>query len=365
MRLLILEGSGNLWGSERALLDLIDSLKGSSLELAVCCPPARPLQPELEVRGLAVYPSFVYALHEKSKVQRLLAAWGLFHACRSFQPDLIYLNQAGAARIAGLVSRILGIPVVAHVRIFEDAAYLAGLRPSPKWLRGVIAISGAIETELKSHRALEHIPVRTLYDAYQMTSGNQTPVGDGGRKGRIACAGRLTPIKGQEVLVEAIGALRDQGSVIECIFVGSGDSGFEQRLRALAESCGASQSVEWIGLRNDVQELLRTVSVLVCPSHREPLGRVIFEAWDEGCVPIVFAGSGGAAEVVRASGGGIIYESQDPKALAGAIQRALELNQDECKAFVNKGREWLRSKVALNVYGEAIAETFSSAIAER
>ena len=38
------------------------------------------------------------------------------------------------------------------------------------------------------------------------------------------------------------------------------------------------------------------VLVLACPSHREPLGRVVFEAWDAGAVPVVFAGAGEVCE---------------------------------------------------------------------
>jgi hypothetical protein len=43
-----------------------------------------------------------------------------------------------------------------------------------------------------------------------------------------------------------------------------------------------------------------TCSMPVCPSHMELLGRVIFEAWDVGAVPVAFSGSGGAAEIVAA-----------------------------------------------------------------
>jgi len=44
-RTLVIEGSGELWGSERALLDLLDVLPRT--DLAICCPAQMPLNDEL------------------------------------------------------------------------------------------------------------------------------------------------------------------------------------------------------------------------------------------------------------------------------------------------------------------------------
>src|SRR4051794_23950073 len=57
-RVLVIEAAGNLWGSERSLLDMISGTQG--IEVTVCCPPGRPLLAELEKRGIRSIPTFVY-----------------------------------------------------------------------------------------------------------------------------------------------------------------------------------------------------------------------------------------------------------------------------------------------------------------
>src|SRR5579864_100218 len=163
-RALVIEASGELWGSERALLDLLGAT--SNLELAVCCPPHMPLNTELGRRQIRILPYYAYGLHQKSRVCRLKAAAGVLKACVQFRPDVIYLNQSGCYKVALLAATVLNLPIVAHVRIFEDAAYLAAQSPRPQRLRAMIAISSAIETELRRFSQLDSIELHRVYDGY-------------------------------------------------------------------------------------------------------------------------------------------------------------------------------------------------------
>ena len=107
--------------------------------------------------------------------------------------------------------------------------------------------------------------------------------------------------------------------------------------------------------------LLQTCSVLVCPSHSEPLGRVIFEAWDAGAVPVAFSGSGGAAEIVAAANGGILYEEQTPESLAFALRDALELDQEQRARLIRNGRSWMARNCGPETYGEALSTILTGA----
>lgn len=354
VKVLILETSGNLWGSERALLDLIDSAPG--LDIAVCCPPRTPLQAELDRRGVRTFPHFIAELHRKPRLRRLQAAFGLLRACLAFRPDVIHLNQSGAYRVALPAATLVGARVVSHVRIFEDAAYLAGQRPDPRRLAGVIAISDAVEAEIRGHPALDAIAVHRIYDAYAPAPA--APSGER-RRERIACVGRLTPVKGQAVLIEALADADAFPKGAECLMAGDGEPGHVAQLKALEKPGGVP--IRWLGFVGEVADVLRTCGVLACPSRREPLGRVIFEAWDAGAVPVVFAGAGGAAEAVLAAGGGIVYDQQTPAALRDALRRAVSLPEPEAARMVENGRAWIAANCALEPYGRAITAVFTGA----
>jgi glycosyltransferase involved in cell wall biosynthesis len=111
---------------------------------------------------------------------------------------------------------------------------------------------------------------------------------------------------------------------------------------------------------DDILPLLQTSSVLAFPSHRETLGRVIFEAWDAGAIPVVFSGSGGAAEIVAAAKGGILYEEQTPESLARVLRDALELDQEQRAVLIGNGRSWMAENCNPEMYGEMLSEILGS-----
>jgi glycosyltransferase involved in cell wall biosynthesis len=352
-RVLIVEPAGNLGGSERALLDLIEHL--GDCEVAVCCPPKRPLVPELKERSIRLFPRVICALHEKSPWKRLRAAVGVLRAALAFRPDVLYLNQSGCYRVALPAAILVGLPIVCHVRHFEDAAYLARSRPSPRRLRGLIAVSSAILEELRSFPELKHIEIHHLYDAYIPEADPLAQHVPERVPYRVACVGRVVPKKGQDALVEAVGCLKSDGEHMECWVLGDGAHDFVERLQRRAADAGVASRMVWLGTRDDIVAHLRTCKALICPSHREALGRIIFEAWNAGTVPIVYRGSGGAAEIISAADAGIIYDEQNPKVLAAAVATALHLDRDEVTRMIGNGRAWIAANCEPTRYGAALA----------
>jgi len=353
-RVLTIEPAGNLWGSERALLDAIDGM--DTTEVAVCCPPGRPIIAELDRRFIRVLPFFVYALHEKGRWARLWAAIGVIRACLEFRPDVIHLNQTGCYRVVLLAAVLFNVPIVAHVRIFEDAYYLAAVRPSPRRLRSVIAISAAIAEELRTYPQLSEIEIRLLYDAYiGRTTSERVHEGQRMSK-RIGCIGRIVPAKGQDLLIAALHRLWQNGFTgIECLIVGAGSAEYVQELKDMAGEGPAAGGIQWLGNRSDVVPLLRTCAAMACPSRREPLGRVIFEAWDAGAIPVACAKSAGAAEIIVAAKAGVLYDDETPQSLARGLQRALRLSQKESAVLIRNGREWMSKNCDAKRYGDAFA----------
>ena len=96
---------------------------------------------------------------------------------------------------------------------------------------------------------------------------------------------------------------------------------------------------------------------LILPSDYETLGRVLFEAWDAGSMPICCADSGGAAEVVSASGGGLIYDANTPEGICEAMVRAVALSEDERLDKVAKGREWAKLNLSVEAYQDKLRGT--------
>lgn len=355
--MLFIEAAGNLWGSERALLDLLDEM--SEKQVAVCCPAGRPLVAELAARGITTYPYLGYELHLQSRWQRISSVLGIVRACAAFKPDVIHLNQSGSFRLTLPAASLFGLPVTAHVRIFEDADYLSRVRPSTRRLAGIVAISKAVADYIRSFPSLSQVPVHTVYDAYAQTI--QAP-SVRTSSARIVCLGRIVPIKGQDVLIEAIPLVLQTRPDVHCHIVGAGRPSYVAALQRRLAEAGGAEAVSWPGFVRDVRAELAAASVLVCPSYKEPLGRVIFEAWDAGVLPVVCADSGGAAEAVIAADGGVLYARQDARSLAEAILTALELAPAERERRIENGRSWMKDNCDPKTYSTVVEEILLGAI---
>jgi len=356
MRVLVIEPAGQLWGSERALLDMVESV--ADVEFAVCCPPDGPLLQELFKRGIRALPYFIAELHRKPRWRRLVAAFGVLRAIIAFRPDVLHVNQAGAYRVALSAARLLRIPVVCHVRLFEDASYLAARYPNPGRLKSIIAISSAIAEEIATFPALASIPVHKIYDAYQPVN---LPEASGQRKQNlIVCAGRIAAVKGQEVLLSALAHSVTFPLGTECVIAGNGEISYVAQLKQKAPE-NENVAIKWLGFIEDIFSVLRSAGVLACPSHREPLGRVVFEAWNAGAVPVVFAGAGGSAEIVAAADGGLVYNEQTPECLADALSKAMTLDCAEKDRLIANGRAWMKKQCAPEPYGRAVAAVLERA----
>ena len=97
-KVLIIEPSGNLWGSERVLLDFISTMAASDYDVTVCYPPLSPIEDELINLKVKLLPVFVSELHRKSIAERILFILKITSIILRRKPDLIYVNQAGATR---------------------------------------------------------------------------------------------------------------------------------------------------------------------------------------------------------------------------------------------------------------------------
>jgi glycosyltransferase involved in cell wall biosynthesis len=354
LRLLVLESSGNLWGSERSLIDILQYASG--VETAVCCPANTPFARQISLMGIKSYTLYISDLHLKTRFHRAFAALGFLWATISFRPDVIYVNQAGSTKGVIASALLFGIPVVCHVRLYEDIRYLDHLPFLNKVISAFIAISASIETEMKKSSRLCAIPIHQLYDGHDelffpIIESNMT----------IACVGRIVPIKGQELLLDALAYLQPKRSV-KCVFIGDGSEEYVAALKNFAENNDVEAA--FLGFREDVGAILSGCAALVCPSYKEPLGRVIFDAWAAGTIPVVYSQSGGAAEVVSKAEGGIIYINQSPEDIADAIILALLMPAEIRATTIENGRRWLKQQCDPKLYAEKLVAIFRCMVPE-
>jgi glycosyltransferase involved in cell wall biosynthesis len=134
---------------------------------------------------------------------------------------------------------------------------------------------------------------------------------------RVGWAGRLTPEKGPDVLVEAAGRLTDLDLAFSLLGAGSE----RDRLGARARALGLADRLTFHGILPRAGRLMRGFDLLVLSSRTEGTPIVLFEALAAG-VPVVATAVGGVPDVVSA-GEAVLVPPDDPAALADAIRRVV------------------------------------------
>jgi spore coat protein SA len=150
--------------------------------------------------------------------------------------------------------------------------------------------------------------------------GNEVPV--------VLFVGRLVPIKGVHVLMEAMRILKERKVKILCRIVGSSflhGSKATAYVRNLLEKRPSNVEFEGFCAHTDIPDQYRAADMLCCPSvWQEPFGNVNIEAMACG-IPVVATRVGGIPEIA-ATGGIVLVEPNSAVELANALQR---LAQDE------------------------------------
>ena len=358
-RVLIVEPSGNLWGSERALLDLCEGLQATEWQVGICCPPGTPIIPHITSGMGTVFPLYTANLHLRSKFARGIAAWNLRRAVKVFRPDVIYVNQAGATKVALAAAALTKLPVVSHIRLLKDADYIDPLTSRSR-LNHLICISRFIEDACSEH-GLEDVQLHTIFDGYQQVRSMPCKTEN---QNLVVCPGRFAHIKGQDVLIGAAARVNSVMQSVRFNLVGRADKDtpFDQEMQQLQKTLKMEDVVSLQPFAGDIWPWLESADFLACPSRIEPLGRVIFEAWDAGIIPIAFRGSGGPAETIAAANAGILYDTQHPDCLAEAILTAYDIPLAERAEMVQRGRRWMLEQIEPVMYARRISNVFKSAL---
>lgn len=149
----------------------------------------------------------------------------------------------------------------------------------------------------------------------------------------VLFVGRIQPLKGLDVAVEALRTVRERLPQARLLVVGgpSGPSGeAEYRLvRKLVDRLGLREAVTWWGVQphHRIPLFYRAADVLVVPSRSESFGLVAAEAQATG-LPVVAANVGGLRYIVRDGASGILVDGWDPagygKALSGILESPAE-----------------------------------------
>ncbi|MWV26981.1 glycosyltransferase [Aurantiacibacter rhizosphaerae] len=296
-----------------------------------------------------VHAPFAHLAQRRRWLDRGAIALRIVFACLRHKVCKIYLNQAGLAPLVHRVAGLLGLPLVIHVRILEDLKRCAMLALGPD----VHLVFNSLDMmeryeEIGNCRA-KHVAV---YNPTNLPL-NACEETDFAHRKMFGCIGRLSTSKGQHILLEAFALLGPLSRARSLDFIGEAPQGgrrYEDDLKSQAQALELPDAVQFLGYRSDAQALMMDYRFIVVPSLYEPFGRVVMEAWAAGAVPIASTLSGGSAEIIRASGAGLLFEGHTPAAMASVLRKAVSLSAKDHGKLAAMGRSWARETLSIENY---------------
>ncbi len=209
----------------------------------------------------------------------------------NFKPDLIFAHSvipAMYARVADLFARRV-VPVL-HA---TDNYPTGGPHRLAEYFlchfsRHTIAVS---ESGAANYSAVFPVPVRVIRNGLDFTSAQKAAAHRRERReksGIILQVGRILPLKGQHVSIQAMAEVVKQQPQAKLWLAGLiEDEAYYNELQALIEKLELQAHVEFLGPRSDIFDLLAIADTYVMPSSAEAHSIAMLEALATGIPAVV------------------------------------------------------------------------------
>jgi glycosyltransferase involved in cell wall biosynthesis len=254
---------------------------------------------------------------------------------RSFkQPSIIYLSNHECALFGVLLSKILRLPVVLHIRtaITPVMIFHQQDRWSIRQIDHYIAVSEHVAGEWSKEFSLKPDRLTVIYNGVDLDRFQPTQEPSAAREilklpteGKlIGYIGRLSPDKGLEVLFQAFAQLLTAIQEPVYLAIAGEPSGFatakqgqayKKHLYQLCEELNLKQTVIFLGHLSNPQVLFQASDVTVLPStYPEPFGRSIIESM--ACAtPVLASQVGGIPTIFGSTLSDLTFLPKNPKSL--------------------------------------------------
>jgi glycosyltransferase involved in cell wall biosynthesis len=157
--------------------------------------------------------------------------------------------------------------------------------------------------------------------------------------------GRFETAKDYPNMLRGFARVREQQPRTVLLLAGQGS--LREETEALGTTLGLGDGVRFLGVRQDVSELMSAADGYLMSSAWEGMPIVLLEAAAAG-LPIVTTRVGGNAEVVREDESGFLVPPRDPDALAAAMLRLIALPGSERQSMGERGREHVQASYGLS-----------------
>jgi glycosyltransferase involved in cell wall biosynthesis len=294
---------------------------------------------------------------------------------RDNQIDVLHLHGLGTLLYTKAAAWAAGIPTVATVHLIGDDSATIGtrllhsMRPLLRrvWPDRMIAICTEIERTFAQRWGVP--PERVDLIPNGISTAKFRPPDERERQDArrqlgltqdhfvVAHVGRLTAVKGHDVLFRAAAAMPDAADRLRILCLGTGDKAEE--LVAMARSLGLASKVQFLGYRDPLQ-VYWAADALALPSRSEGFPLVVLEAMGCGAIPLRTPAAG-AFDQIDDGQCGYIFPFDDHAWLARLLSQLMANPQTSSRLRL-AAIDTARKRFDVSVMASRTLDTYRAAI---
>jgi glycosyltransferase involved in cell wall biosynthesis len=353
MRILLLSTSMGMGGADKQILTAAEQMRAEGHELLIIS--LTELGPMgLEARSLGIPTE---SLEMSRGVADPRALVRLIRLVRSWKPDVVHSHMVHANLMARVLRLFVRVPAVVSTihNIHEGGAHLMlGYRLSNALVDQMTVVSEAAAERFVRERIVPRELLRVIPNGVDVDLYANIPPGTRESLRRALgvdrafvwlAVGRFEVAKDYPTMLRAFARVREREPGAVLLLVGRGS--LQAETEALARELGVEGSVRFLGVRNDVPEIMTTADGYVMSSQWEGMPMVLLEA-AAAALPIVATQVGGNQEVVRHDESGFLVPPSDADALSRAMLRLMGLAELQRRAMGQRGRDHVERHYGLH-----------------
>ena len=292
--------------------------------------------------------------NKRRMVRMFIRLLSLVKLLRELNADLVHTDMFTAnlyGRIAAIIARVPCI--IAH----EQSVYELGLTRNKYQIlidkilaslsHGIICNSYIASKSLINKYSFNAKKIFTIHNGIDASLFNRlnTIDRDKPEKKIVGTVGRLYPVKNYKLFLDMAKDILNRCSTENIGFLIIGDGPLKDDLKEYSKKVGIRDNVEFLGVRNDIPELLQNMDIFVMTSFREGISNAIMEAMVSG-LPVVATDVGGNSELVIEGETGFLCPLDDTKLLADKVFSLIN-NETESKRMGENGKKRMLNEFAV------------------
>jgi glycosyltransferase involved in cell wall biosynthesis len=336
----------NTAGSGKVVYDLVKGLDKTKFDIHIACGDAKgAFFKEVEDLGLPIH-IFETKIPFRPYYTLLIRVRPISKFYKNHGFDIVHSWQWSNDWTEALAARLIGIKwiytkkAMGFNKHWKIKSFLANF---------IVTINDEMRNYFPNKKNQELIPLGIDTEYYKPKRANELSNSDNSNFNIITVA-NLVPVKGIEVLIQALYKLED--NTVKLTVLGDCDNAYGTSMKALTQDYGLENQIEFLGKQLDVRPFINSSDLYVIPTldegRKEGMPMALVEAMSM-AIPVLGSDITGINFVLK-NFSELLFTAADVDALASKIKQMISMDKGKREAIGQQLRVYCKTNFTMKAF---------------